>query len=343
LLGPNDAVLRARCLAIEAEIALLVGDLRWSEAPVARAINELQAAGDERNASYLRLVAARAALRLGRPLEAEQLLGQVKMVTTPLQRTLAELVKVELAAKRAQPNQLILAIRSATAAAEQTAIAALIAEVAQIRDHFEGPSTVVLSRGKSRTASFCDVCTLACSESVVIDGSERELRLGSTSVSFARKPVLFELLRVLAETAPDATPRDLLMRRVFEVRRANDSHRSRLRVELGRLRKMVTPHLNVHAKDAGYALSANRDILLVLPLAESPASRLLALMRSGDAWSAASLALALNVSERTVQRQLVELEREGSVGPLGKGRARRWVRLLQIPTDLLLPTATRES
>src|ERR1700690_4318109 len=36
-LGPADGLLRARCLAAEAEIALALGDLRWSAEPVARA------------------------------------------------------------------------------------------------------------------------------------------------------------------------------------------------------------------------------------------------------------------------------------------------------------------
>src|SRR5258708_23402242 len=71
-LGPADGLLRARCLAAEAEIALALGDLRWSAEPVARAVAELEAAGDARNAAYLQLVAARAALRLGRHPDAER-------------------------------------------------------------------------------------------------------------------------------------------------------------------------------------------------------------------------------------------------------------------------------
>ena len=177
-LGPGDGLLRARCLAAEAEIALSLGDLRWSAEPVARAVAELEAAGDSRNAAYLQLVAARAALRLGRPEDAERLLRHAKLApaaplertfaelvrvelaakrgdptstcppllrnakfasATPLERTFAELVRVELAAKRGDPDMLRSALASASAAADRAAIPALVSEVARIRDHYEAP------------------------------------------------------------------------------------------------------------------------------------------------------------------------------------------------------------
>jgi len=104
-----------------------------------------------------------------------------------------------------------------------------------------------------------------------------------------------------------------------------------------RKRLIGPPRLGVVAEGPGYALSATGEIALVMPLEESPASRLLSLMHGGEAWSASSLALALDVSERTVQRSLGELQTVGKVGPTGNGRGRRWVRLFEIPTDLLLP------
>jgi tetratricopeptide (TPR) repeat protein len=338
-LGPEDGLLRARCLAAEAEIALALGDLRWSAEPVARAIADLLAAGDARNAAYLQLVAARAALRLGRPAEAERLLRRANLApAAPLERTLAELVRVELAAKRGDPDVLTSALASAAAAAERSAIPALVSEVARIRDHHEGPSAVITSRGKARTVSFCEVCALARSADVVVDGGGREVRSRGELISFARRPVLFELLRVLAESWPDAVPRDDLIARAFGARRPNESHRIRLRVEIGRLRKMVGPRLGVVADGSGYALrSTGGEVVLVMPLEESPASRLLSLMHGGEAWSASSLAVALEVSERTVQRSLGELQSAGKVGPTGNGRGRRWVRLFEIPTDLSLP------
>ncbi len=337
-LGPGDGLLRARCLAAEAEIALALGDLRWSAGPVARAVAELEAAGDSRNAAYLQLVAARAALRLGRPKDAERLLRHATFApSAPLEQTVAELVRVELAAKRGDPDLLTSALAGAGAAADRAAIPALVSEVARIRDHYEGPTSVIASRGKARTASFCEVCGLGRSAVVVIDGGGREVRLSGDCVSFARRPVLFELLRALAEVFPEPVPREVLISRAFGARRPNESHRIRLRVEIGRLRRFVRPRLEIIAGEPGYALSTTRDVVLVMPLEESPASRVLSLMHSGERWSASSLALALDVSERTVQRSLGQLQSAGKVGAIGNGRGRRWVRLFEIPTDLLLP------
>jgi tetratricopeptide (TPR) repeat protein len=337
-LGPADGLLRARCLAAEAEIALALGDMRWSAEPVAQAVAELEAAGDARNAAYLRLVAARAAMRLGRPADAERLLRHATFApAAPLERAFAELVRVELAARRGDPDALGDALARAGAAAGEASIPALMAEVARIRDRYEGPSLVITSRGKARTASFREACALGRGPGVVVDGGGRELRSAGACVPFARRPVLFELLRALAEAWPGAVARDALIARAFGARRPNESHRIRLRVEVGRLRKVVRPWLGVVAAGPGYALAGAGEVVLVMPMEESPASRLLALMRDGEAWSASSLALALGVSERTVQRGLGELQGAGKVGPTGNGRGRRWVRLSEIPTDLLLP------
>ncbi len=337
-LGPADGLLRARCLAAEAEIALALGDLRWSAEPVARAVAELQGAGDARNAAYLQLVAARAALRLGRPDYAERLLEHANFApAAPLERTFAELVRAELAAKRGDPDLLAAALASAGAAAEKAAIPSLVSEVARIRDRYEGPTAVITSRGKARTASFCEVCALGRSADVVIDGGGRELRSSSEHIPFARRPVLFEVLRVLAEAWPDAVPRDALITRAFGARRPNESHRIRLRVEIGRLRKIVRSRLGVVAAGRGYALSSTGEVVLVMPLEESPASRLLSLMHGGEAWSASTLALALDVNERTVQRSLGELQSAGQVGPTGNGRGRRWSSALRNPDRLVTP------
>lgn len=342
-LGPDDALLRARCLAAEAEIALASGDMRWSAEPVTAAVAELEAAGDARNAAYLRLVAARAALRIGRPTDAERLLRHASHAqpSAPLEVTFAELVRVELAAKRGDANLLLTSLGNASAAARRASIPALVSEVARLRDHYEGPTAVLTSRGKARTASFCDVCALAGSACVIVDGGGREVRAAGETISLARKPVLFDVLRLLAEAWPDVVPRETIIARAFGARRPNESHRLRLRVEIGRLRKLIRPHLEVAARGAGYALSATVDVILVMPLEESPASRLLSLMHGGEAWSASTLALATGVSERTVQRSLGELQRAGKVGPTGSGRGRRWVRLFDIPTDLLLPQPAR--
>jgi hypothetical protein len=56
-------------------------------------------------------------------------------------------------------------------------------------------------------------------------------------VQLSRRLVLFALLRGLAEAWPGEAPRDTLIELAFGAWRTNPSHRARLRVEIGRLRR----------------------------------------------------------------------------------------------------------
>ena len=56
-------------------------------------------------------------------------------------------------------------------------------------------------------------------------------------ISLATRPVLFALARALAEAWPGDVPRDALVARAFGAKLADESHRARLRVEIGRLRR----------------------------------------------------------------------------------------------------------
>ena len=66
---------------------------------------------------------------------------------------------------------------------------------------------------------------------------------------------------------------------------------------------------------------------------------MLALLADGESWSSTALALALGVSQRTVQRALELLAEEGKVQAIGQARARRWMTppVPGFPTTLLLP------
>ena len=50
----------------------------------------------------------------------------------------------------------------------------------------------------------------------------------------------------------------------------------------------------------------------------------LAFLADGEAWSSSALALALNTSQRTVQRALDSLAAAGKIQSFGRGRVRRW-------------------
>ena len=160
-------------------------------------------------------------------------------------------------------------------------------------------------------------------------------------VPLATRPVLFALARALAEAWPGDVPRAVLLARAFGAKHADESHRARLRVEIGRLRKALRRVAGVEATKDGFALAPRAR-------ARSPCWRgrsrkthatVLAFLADGEAWSSSALALALGASQRTVQRALDALAAAGKVQAIGRGRARRWMTppLPGFPTTLLLP------
>ncbi|HEX4354334.1 MAG TPA: helix-turn-helix domain-containing protein, partial [Polyangiales bacterium] len=157
-------------------------------------------------------------------------------------------------------------------------------------------------------------------------------------VELCRRPILLALLRTLAESWPDSVTRDRLVASVFGVTRVNESHRVRLRVEIGRLRRLLSGLANVRAVPHGFELQAN-DVLVLAPPIEGADAALLALLADGAAWSSSALALALGASQRSVQRALSALERHGEVHSFGRARARRWLTRPRndFATALLLP------
>jgi hypothetical protein len=177
----------------------------------------------------------------------------------------------------------------------------------------------------------------------VIDACRRGLRAGDAWRSLARRPVLFALLRALAEAWPGDVDRNALIARVFRTRHPDETHRARLRVEIGRLRKFVAPMMEVAATPRGFALASRdgRSVVVLVPPIDGEQASLLALLADGAAWSTSALALALGDSQRTVQRALVDLESAGQVRSIGRARAQRWLAppLTGFTTVLLLPAA----
>jgi hypothetical protein len=141
--------------------------------------------------------------------------------------------------------------------------------------------------------------------------------------------VLFALARALGEAWPGDVPRDALVARAFGAKRADASHRSRLRVEAGRLRAVLRTFARVSATQRGFALEPRRArrVVVLAPPVEGDDAAVLALLVDGEAWSSSALALALNTSQRTAQRALDSLAASGKVQSFGRGRARRWTSL----------------
>ena len=340
--GPNESVARARCAVAEAEIALVSRDLGWPAQALGAARTTLEAHGDRVNAAYARYLEVRRLLLTGRVDEAERALaGLDGAPLPPTSRTVLELVVAGIAMRRLQAKAARAALARAERAAREARIPALTAEVERASLVLTTPAARLIARGTERVLLLEDVEALLASKAFIVDGCRHVVRHAGAVVSLARRPVLFALARALGEAWPEDVPRDALVARAFGFRQADESHRARLRVEVGRLRRLLRAHADVRATARGFALAPRRArevVVLARPVEEAHAS-VLALLADGESWSSSSLALALGTSQRTVQRGLDALAAAGKVQSLGRARARRWMSppVPGFTTPLLLP------
>jgi hypothetical protein len=339
--GPRESLARARCVTAEAEVALAARKLGFSPRALDSALKTLESHGDRANALHARLVSIRRLILLGRIAEAEKRLSYLDLRgAAPALTAIGELVAAEVALRRLRPRSARTALERAREAAERARIPALRAEVEALWRELEKPAARLITAPSERPVRLEEIEAIVASDAIVVDGCRRAISTAGRSIALARRPVLFALARSLAERSPDEVPRDLLIERAFGVRRVNQSHRARLRVEIGRLRRELRSLAEVRAQGRGYALLPRRGGVVVLaPPVDGPDPALIALLSDGECWSTSALALAVGASQRTVQRALSELEAAGSVQSLGRGRARRWrsPAIAGFTTTLLLP------
>ncbi|MEA2700112.1 MAG: hypothetical protein QOI66_4383 [Myxococcales bacterium] len=340
--GPRESVGRARCLTAEAEVALAARDLVWPARALTEALRTFAAHGDQENATHARLLQIRRLLLLGRVDEAEGACARLALADGPARlAAVAALVTFEIALRRGRAAPARAALARAQEAAARSGIGALCAEVAQAGRTLVLPAARLVAAGQARSLTLAEVEAVLASPDLVVDGCRRAARWGPRVVQLARRPVLFALLRCLAEAWPGEAARDELIQRAFGARRTNPSHRVRLRVEMGRLRHPLRPLAEIKATAGGFTLVPRGEVTvrLLAPPIESPDAAVLALLADGEAWSTSALALALGSSQRTAQRALVALEQAGQVRALGRGRSQRWLSapVAGFATTLLLP------
>src|ERR671919_645131 len=312
--GPKEAVARARCLVAEAEVALASRDLGWGAKALDAARATLEEHGDRVNAEHARYLEVRRLLLIGRIDEAERTLAELDSAPLPpASRTVHELVVAGIAMRRLRTKAARAALARAERSARHARIPALTAEVE----------------------------ALLTSPALVVDACRHVVRDARTVVSLARRPVLFALARALGEAWPGEVPRGTLVARAFRAKLADESHRARLRVEVGRLRTVLRTLAGVSATKRGFALVPRRarEVVVLAPPVEEEHAAVLAFLADGEWWSSSALALALGASQRTVQRALDSLAAAGKVQSFGRGRARRWMTppVPGFPTTLLLP------
>jgi len=343
--APGQTLEKARCLAAEAEVALAARDLTAAARALEGARRVFLTHGEYENAVHAELLRVRRLLLLGRIDEAAQLCAALPRPALPRLAAAAALIAFELALRRGQARAARQALARAGTAAARSGIGALIAEVARAAETLVLPAARLTSAEEVQPLTLAQVESLLASADVIVDGCRRAVHEGGRVLSFAKRPVLFALLRRLAEAWPGEAPRDELIARAFGAMKVNASHRARLRVELGRLRQQLRPFADVRATAGGFTMVPRRAkarVLMLAPPIESPDAGVLALLADGEAWSTSALALALGASQRTVQRALVALEEARQVRGLGAGRTRRWLAapVTAFATTLLLPVAS---
>jgi tetratricopeptide (TPR) repeat protein len=342
--SPREAVARARCRVAEAEIALASRDLNWPVKSLDAARATLEAHGDRLNAAHARYIQVRRLLLIGRLEDAEHVLAQLDPANLPpALKAVHWLVAAGIALRQIQTKAAQYALARATLAAIEADIPALTAEVQSASLLLNTPAARLIANGAERTLLLEDVEALQASRALVVDSCRYTVRTASKTVSLASRPVLFELARTLGEAWPGDVARDVLLARAFGAKLTDESHRARLRVEIGRLRRMLRTLATISATKTGFQLAPcyAREVVVLAPPVENEHGAVLAFLMDGESWSSSALALALGTSQRTVQRALDSLAAAGRVQAFGRGRARRWMTpaVPGFTTTLLLPAA----
>ena len=340
--GPHEAMARARCAVAEAEIALLSRDLGEPTKALDAARATLEAHGDHANAAYARYLQARRLLLIGRLDDAERTLAELDPAALPpASRASCELVVAGIAMRRLHTAAARAALIRAEQAARQAGIPALTAEIQNAFLVLDLPAARLIAHGAERLLQLGEVEALLASTVFVVDACRYVVRDARSVISLERRPVLFALARSLGEAWPGDVPRATLIAQAFRTKHTDESHRARLRVEVGRLRTLLRTVADISATKRGFALAphdANEVVVLARPVDDAHAA-VLALLADGESWSSSALALALGTSQRSVQRALDALAVANKVDSFGRGRARRWMTppMPGFPTSLLLP------
>ncbi len=271
---------------------------------------------------------ARAEVLLGRLNDARHRVDELVASDLPDDvRAVASLAQAEIAMRAVSPSGAREALTRARKSLEQAPNALLARALVAIEQELTRPIARLVREGRVREADLFVIEEASRGEVLLVDACRRLAIGGRVTVPLARRPVLFALLLELARAWPAALSRDELAMRAFDARRVNDSHRARLRVELGRLRKLVVDcGVEPVASGGGYVLASKRDVALLLPPSDDDDARIALLLGDGAAWTARGVAEHAGVSKSTAQRALAALVERGAVVRTGKGKDIRYTR-----------------
>jgi hypothetical protein len=325
----RDPLARARIAAALVEISLPDGDIAAAARAARASADELARLGDARNAAMQRLVQARAEVLLGKLAEARHVVGELLEASASLPAevvAVAWLARAEIAVRALAATEARESLTRARRALEGAPNELLARALVSLESELSVPVARMDRGGVQTDADLYAIEAASSGDVLLIDACRRVAIAGRTTIPFARRPVLFALLLALSRSSPDGVARDELAALAFDVRRVNGSHRSRLRVEVGRLRKVVAGLAEPVATSDGYALRSTREVVVLQPRSDDDDALLGMLLGDGASWSAQALAEHAGVSKRTAQRALAVLVETGSVVRSGTGIGVRYTR-----------------
>ena len=208
------------------------------------------------NAAHARHLEVRRLLLIGRLDEAERVLAKfdAALLPPPL-RAAHELVVAGIAMRRLRMKTARAALAEAERAARLANIPALIAEVESTALVLNTPAARLIAPGEERLLLLDEVEALLTSGALVVDACRHVVRDADTVISLTTRPVLFALARALGEAWPADVARSALLARAFRAKHAVESHRARLRVEIGRLRVKLETLADISATTLGSSRS----------------------------------------------------------------------------------------
>src|SRR6185436_18570620 len=265
--GARERLAQARCQVAEAEVALAARDLAWPVHKLDVTAQTLEALGDRANALHARLLVARRQLLVGQLEAAEKTLAAAEVnvgTAAPALVARTELTRAELMLRRVRVTEATSTLDRAHTAAVAAGIPALVAEVERAQRALFAPAARLIREGVVQPIRLDEVEAQFASGDLIVDGCRRAVRVPGRTVPLAGRPILFALAGALAEAWPVDVPREHLIKRAFEARSANDSHRARLRVELGRLRAVLRPVARIEATKRGFALAPIKATAVVV-------------------------------------------------------------------------------
>jgi hypothetical protein len=281
-------------------------------------------ARDPANAVFVAVLRARLELLQRRPGAARALLAESRGSVDAFSSAIVRLCRAEIALAEGDVAACTAELREAQEAADRSRHGFLLAEIEAGESRLRAPAAHIVRGDTRRAVDLLELAALRVTDDgVVVDSMRRRLRAHGREIDLSRRPLLFRLLEQLAAHAPGAVPSAELVAS-FGARRVNASHLANLRVEIGRLRRLLPKTLGLESTGGAFRLKSGDDIVIVEPLERGEAADVEALLSDGQTWRTDEVAQALGLAKRTAQRKLGLLARSGRVVAMGEARTRRY-------------------